>query len=107
MDPNWRRSVFGFRASFAFRNPAFGFCLCLVRTKNACYIIFVADSITAPASAGAAAATQFGRFYLQELINSGGMAEIWLATDSKNKPYALRKLHDRLRFNLSARRRFV
>src|SRR6266403_4873108 len=54
-----------------------------------------------------AAPTQFGRFYLQELINSGGMAEIWLATDAKNKPYALRKLHDRLRFNLSARRRFV
>ena len=23
----------------------------------------------------------FGRFYLQELINSGGMADIWLATD--------------------------
>ncbi len=44
---------------------------------------------------------------MQELINSGGMAEIWLATDSRNKPYALRKLHDRLRFNLSARRRFV
>src|SRR5260370_41233609 len=35
------------------------------------------------------------------------MAEIWLATDAKNKPYSLRKLHDRLRFNLNARRRFV
>ncbi len=49
----------------------------------------------------------FGRFYLQELINTGGMAEIWLATDAKHKPYALRRLHDRLRFNLTARRRFV
>lgn len=49
----------------------------------------------------------FGRFYLQELINSGGMADIWVATDQDNKPYALRKLHDRLRFNFMARRRFL
>src|SRR3954469_15098526 len=49
----------------------------------------------------------FGRFYLQELINSGGMADIWLATDADGKPFALRKLHDRLRFNFMARRRFV
>src|SRR5438552_3901936 len=50
---------------------------------------------------------QFGRFYLQELINSGGMADIWLATDSNGKAYALRRLHERLRFNLLARSRFV
>src|SRR5258705_9249069 len=49
----------------------------------------------------------FGRFYLQELINSGGMADIWLATDEKQKPYALRRMHERLRFNFTARRRFV
>ena len=49
----------------------------------------------------------FGRFYLQELINSGGMADIWLATDQDHKAFALRKLHDKLRFNLLARRRFV
>ena len=49
----------------------------------------------------------FGRFYLQELINSGGMADIWLATDADGKPFALRKLHDKLRFNFVARRRFV
>ncbi len=48
----------------------------------------------------------FGRFYLQELINSGGMADIWLATDSRSKPYALRVMHERYRFNLMARRRF-
>ncbi len=48
----------------------------------------------------------FGRFYLQELINSGGMADIWLATDPEQKAYALRKLHDHLRFKLLARRRF-
>jgi len=49
----------------------------------------------------------FGRFYLQELINSGGMADIWLATDANGKAFALRRLHQRLKFNLLARRRFV
>jgi eukaryotic-like serine/threonine-protein kinase len=48
-----------------------------------------------------------GKFYPQELLNSGGMAEIWLVTDSRGKPYALRKLRKELRFNLLARRRFV
>ena len=50
---------------------------------------------------------RFGRFYTQELINCGGMAEIWLVTDSRGKPYALLKFNDRLRFNLLARRRFL
>src|SRR5438046_6626698 len=50
---------------------------------------------------------QFGRFYLQELINSGGMADIWLATDANNKGFALRLMHPRLRFDFAARRRFV
>src|SRR5262245_8498569 len=49
----------------------------------------------------------FGRFYLQELINSGGMADIWLATDANGKHFALRRLHRSLRFNLVARRRFI
>lgn len=49
----------------------------------------------------------FGRFYLQELINSGGMADIWLATDSRGKPYALRRLLEKFRFNFTARRRFI
>ena len=49
---------------------------------------------------------RYGRFYLQELLNTGGMADIWLATDERNKPYALRKLRDNLRFNFLARRRF-
>ncbi|MGA2854852.1 MAG: serine/threonine-protein kinase [Verrucomicrobiota bacterium] len=48
-----------------------------------------------------------GRFYLQELINSGGMADIWLVNDERRKPFALRKLKPELRFNLRARRRFV
>src|SRR5437868_14368448 len=49
----------------------------------------------------------FGRFYLQELINSGGMADIWLATDQEGKSFALRRMHDRLRFSFIARRRFL
>jgi serine/threonine-protein kinase len=49
----------------------------------------------------------FGRFFLQEIINTGGMADIWLATDSNGKAFALRRMHDRLRFNFGARRRFV
>jgi|ERR1043165_4308581 serine/threonine-protein kinase len=49
----------------------------------------------------------FGRFYLQEIINSGGMADIWLATDQEGKSYALRKMHDRLRYSFVARRRFL
>jgi serine/threonine protein kinase len=48
-----------------------------------------------------------GRFYLRELINSGGMADIWLVTDLRDKPFALRKLKPELRFNLRARRRFL
>jgi serine/threonine-protein kinase len=47
------------------------------------------------------------KFYLQELINSGGMAEIWLVTDGRGRPFALRKLKKELRFNLLARRRFL
>ena len=59
------------------------------------------------ASSATAAPGQFGRFYLQELINSGGMADIWLATDSRNKPYALRRMHERYRFDFFAKRRFM
>jgi serine/threonine-protein kinase len=50
---------------------------------------------------------RFGRFYLQELLNSGGMAEIWLAVDGRGKPFALRKLQKKFRFDFLARRRFV
>jgi eukaryotic-like serine/threonine-protein kinase len=49
----------------------------------------------------------FGQFYLRELINSGGMADIWLATDKDQNPHALRRLHDDLRFDFLARRRFL
>jgi serine/threonine-protein kinase len=50
---------------------------------------------------------QFGTYYLQELINSGGMASIWLATDALGKVCAVRLLHHHLRFNFAAKRRFL
>ena len=50
---------------------------------------------------------RFSRFYLRELLNSGGMSEIWLAVDGRNKPFALRRLKRELRFNFTARRRFM
>ncbi len=49
---------------------------------------------------------KFGRFYLKELLNSGGLADIWLAADGHGKHYALRKLKRQHRFNFTARRRF-
>ena len=49
----------------------------------------------------------FGDFHLRELINSGGMADIWLATDKENQTFALRRLHDNLRFDFTARKRFL
>jgi serine/threonine-protein kinase len=41
------------------------------------------------------------------LINSGGMADIWLATNKENRTCAIRCLHPRHRFDLTARKRFV
>ena len=67
----------------------------------------MADSLENEVETGHPAQEPFGRFYLQELLNSGGMAEIWVATDGRGKPYALRKLKKELRFNLLARRRFL
>ena len=49
----------------------------------------------------------FGRFYLQELLNSGGMADIWLATDSNNKAFALRRMLPRYKWNFFAKSRFM
>lgn len=58
-------------------------------------------------SAGSGQPSQFGPFYLQELIASGGMADIWLATDQKGTPFALRRLRDGSIFNFRARKRFL
>lgn len=49
----------------------------------------------------------FGTYYLHELINSGGMADIWLATDESNRTCAIRCLHSGHRFDFTARRRFL
>ncbi len=51
--------------------------------------------------------TTFGPFRLHELINRGMMAELWLATNQKEETFALRIMHQRLRFNLLAKRRFL
>ena len=58
-------------------------------------------------SAGAAGQTgRFGRFYLQELINRGGVAEVWGATDQSGQLYALRRMLNISRFNFTERKRF-
>jgi serine/threonine-protein kinase len=49
---------------------------------------------------------RFGRFYLQELINRGGVAEVWNATDQNGKPYALRRMLNNSIFNFAERKRF-
>jgi serine/threonine protein kinase len=49
----------------------------------------------------------FGKFQLHELIATGGMAEIWLASDSKGKHYALRRLLPELRGDSTAKKRFL
>lgn len=53
---------------------------------------------------------RFGRFYLQELVNSGGVSDIWLATDPLGQTFALRRFRadTQLGFmdRLEARRRF-
>lgn len=48
----------------------------------------------------------FGPYYLHELINSGGMADIWLATDQNNATFALRCLHSEHRFDSTSKKRF-
>jgi serine/threonine-protein kinase len=49
---------------------------------------------------------RFGRFYLDELINCGGVSEIWLATDAERRHFALRRMIDNSLFNFTERRRF-
>lgn len=88
-----------------FRKVGDRFCA-LATQEGACYITLVFSGLKS-SSSDAPAPGPFGRFYLQELINSGGMADIWLATDSNQKPHALRLMHQRLRYNFTARRRFV
>jgi len=48
----------------------------------------------------------FGPYSLHELINSGGMADLWLATDEQQRTVAIRCLHTDNRFDATARKRF-
>jgi eukaryotic-like serine/threonine-protein kinase len=50
---------------------------------------------------------QFGPYTLHELINRGGMSEIWLATNPDNQSVAIRRLHSVSAFDLTTKRRFV
>lgn len=49
----------------------------------------------------------FGKFTLHELIATGGMAEIWLASDNKGKHFAVRRLLPELRGDSTAKKRFI
>lgn len=49
---------------------------------------------------------KFGRFTLQEEINRGGMANIYVATDENNTTYSLRRLHSNSMFDFAGRRQF-
>lgn len=49
----------------------------------------------------------FGKYYLQELVNSGGMADIWLATDPAGKTCALRLLRPTTFLDFTTRNRFI
>ena len=50
---------------------------------------------------------QFGPYKLHELVNSGGMADLWLATDEQGQTVGIKKQHGRFRLDLVAWRRFV
>ena len=49
----------------------------------------------------------FGEYDLQEVVNSGGMADIWLATDPDHHTVAVRRLHSELRKDSKAKKRFA
>ena len=49
----------------------------------------------------------FGEYDLQEVVNSGGMADIWLATDPDHHTVAVRRLHSELHKDSKAKKRFV
>jgi serine/threonine-protein kinase len=49
----------------------------------------------------------FGSYALRELINSGGMTEIWLASDKEQQTCAVRRLLPQLRSDSDSRKRFL
>jgi eukaryotic-like serine/threonine-protein kinase len=50
---------------------------------------------------------RLGPYTLQEQINSGGMSEIWLATDDNGQSYAVRLLQNNSLFAFTERKRFL
>mgnify|MGYP003352436383 CR=1 FL=1 len=52
------------------------------------------------------AGSKLGPYRLHELINSGGMSEIWLATDDAGRQYALRFLLNSSPFAFTEKKRF-
>jgi serine/threonine-protein kinase len=50
---------------------------------------------------------QFGPYMLHELVNRGGMSEIWLATNPDNQTVAVRRLHSVSAFDFTTKNRFV
>ncbi|MGO8701763.1 MAG: serine/threonine-protein kinase [Limisphaerales bacterium] len=61
---------------------------------------------SAPANDATPQPGRFGRFYLQELINRGGVSEVWVATDPESRTYALRRMWDNRLLNFVERKRF-
>jgi serine/threonine-protein kinase len=60
-------------------------------------------------SASSGVPQRFGPYYLQELINTGGLAEIWVATASDGRTFAVRRLLEKFQSgfsNRAARQRF-
>jgi len=49
----------------------------------------------------------FGPYQLQELINTGGMADLWLATNPEGQTVAVRLLLSKLKADGVARKRFI
>lgn len=50
---------------------------------------------------------QFGPYELHELINSGGMADLYLATDEQKQTLAIRRLQHKGAFDFTSKRRFI
>jgi serine/threonine-protein kinase len=53
------------------------------------------------------AGTKLGKYTLHELINSGGMSEIWLATDDTGRTVAVRLMLNDSLFAFKERKRFI
>lgn len=50
---------------------------------------------------------QFGPYELHELINSGGMADLYLATNEQKQTLAVRRLQHKGAFDFTSKRRFL